>query len=205
MNNYQSYSAYVPQPEETEPTSSHVSRTITGTNRVTFKDGVITEQVVSDRKASSAELNPHHGTDHFGAKAHNPNGTPVIELLPSTVVTLDGVEAPVSTFVAMGRIHKGADGTYSESAGPAQVEAAANADYLPMIDSHMEAVNEALATVPQSDLDGLMAYGIGVAVKGLDPRTLVSRYTQVSGLGGEEGAAKLAVMQNAYQPKPTTP
>lgn len=199
MNNLQTFSTYVPQPDATEPTSSHGNRICETANRVTITDGLMTESASGKDSATVADLNPWQGTNSFAATARNANGTPVTELLPTTLVTIDGVQAAVSTWVAQGRLQKGADGTYSEAAGVPEAAPVETADYLPMDQQGMAQVNQALDTVDQGNLGGLMAMGIAVAVNGLDPRNLSHKFTSVSGLGGEDGAARLAAVRDAYQ------
>src|SRR3989442_998629 len=78
------------------------------TTFVTTTDGEVVERSSGIDKGTTAELNPYHGTDSFAATARSPNGMPVTELLPTTLVTIDGVQAPVSFWVSEGRIEKAA-------------------------------------------------------------------------------------------------
>lgn len=65
----------------------------------TSNEGVMTTHAVGHDKGTTAELNPYYGTNHFGSTAQNPNGSPVTELLPTTLVKIDGVQAPISFWV----------------------------------------------------------------------------------------------------------
>lgn len=166
---------------------------------VSITDGRITEARTQADRATTAELNPHHGTEHFGASAVNPNGLPVTELLPDTLVTIDGVQAPVSFWVDQGRIAKGADGTYSEvQAQPEEAPKVDTSDVLPIESATMDRINAALDPVPQEDLDSLIAVGQGVATGRLDFATLAQKFAQVSGQSPTETASRLDVLVGAY-------
>lgn len=200
MSDYQSYTAFQAPVDVAPPISSYQAARITGeTHRVTFTDGVVSQGVDSKESARVSDLNPWAGTDHFAATARNPNGTPVTVLLPTTLVTVGGVQAPVSSFLASGVLQKMADGTFTEAEAVPEVAPEDTSDVLPMDADAMAAVNAALDTVDQGNLDGLMAVGIAVAVNGLDPRTLGHKFSAVSGYGGNEGAQRLETMRAAYQ------
>ena len=153
----------------------------------------------SKESATGADTSAFAGTSGFEATARNQNGTPVTVLLPTTLVTIGGVQAPVSSFLASGILQKMPDGTYTEAAAVPEVAPEDTSDVLPMEADAMAAVNAALDTVDQGNLDGLMAVGIAVAVNGLDPRTLGHKFSAVSGYGGAEGAQRLETMRAAYQ------
>lgn len=201
---FQSFQTYQAQPATPEPTSSHGNRFCETANRVTFVDGVMTETTAGTDKATTAELNPWHGTDSFAATARNPNGTAATEIRPTTLVTIDGVQAAVSSWVAQGRLHKAPDGSYQEAAGTPEAAPVDTSDVMPMDAQAMDAVNAALDTVDQGSLDGLMATGVAVAVMDMDPRTLEHKFSRVSGLGGEDAAQRLGTMQAAYQAQADT-
>ncbi len=193
-----SYSTYVHTPEETYG-SSQSSKDNPAVLTVTSVNGVMTESNAQVERGHTGQLNPAHGTDSFAATACNPGGQPVTEILPTTLVTIDGVQAPVSFWMAQGRIQKAADGTLSESAGTPKALPVDTSDVLPLSEAAMAQVNQALESVPQEGLDGLAATGIAMALGTLDPRVMAEKFTQASGFGGAEGAGRLAAMQGVFQ------
>lgn len=193
------FQTYAPTPGDVPGPSSHQTRICGVVQRVTLTNGAMTEESIATDKGRVSEVNPWHGTDSFKATARNQNGTPVHELLPTTLVEIGGVQASIATFVAQGVLHKSADGSYSESPAVAEVAPVDTADTLPLTEQAMAQVNEALAPVDQGSLDGLLATGLGAALGTIDNRTLQHKWTQVSGLGGDEGQAQLAVVVGAYQ------
>lgn len=200
MSNYASYThgqdnarpEYIPQ----SGPQVYIRDTVTSVSTV---DGVVTETTQGHQKGTAAELSPFHGANNFAATARNVNGSPVMELLPSTLVTLDGMQAPVSFWVTEGRLQKGADGNYSEAAGNAPAQQEDRGDYFPMPDSHMGRVNEALALVDQDNLDALIGLGTGAAIGRLDTATLAYKFGQMSGLDTGESQARLTTIKAAYQ------
>jgi len=206
-DNFQRYSAFPTSKDAPAQASSYTpARTVGETQRATFTDGVLTQGTDTSARATGTDTSAFAGSAGFEATARNPNGVPVTALLPTTLVTLDGVQAPVSSFVAAGRLARGADGTYREATAAelaqrtaAEVAPADTADILPMEPDSMAAVNAALEPVPQHSFDGLAAVGVGVALGTIDPAVLALKFTEVSGLGGEDAAQRIGFVQAAYQ------
>lgn len=197
--NLSSYQTFQAPAESTEERPAVQVRVLDAVHSVATTDGAMTESTLSTDRGHTGELNPHHGTDHFGATAVNPDGLPVTELLPDTLVTLDGVQAPVSFWLSQGRIVKGADGIYSEAqAQPEEAPQVDTGDVLPIDSAVMDNINAALESVPQEDLDGLIAVSQGVAIGRLDFNTLAHKFGQVSGQSPGETAARLGVIVSAY-------
>jgi len=201
MTNLQQYQAGAEHAQDDSATFKGARAIVRDT--VTFatsNDGVMTGTTVSHDKGSTAELNPYHGTNHFGATAQNPDGTVVTELLPTTLVKIDGVQAPISFWVNEGRVHRGADGTYSEAAGQAVEAPKANPnDFLPISPEAMDHLNRALEPLPQDNLDALMATAVGIAAGRLDEASLVAQFANVTGLEMEDSRGRMQVMQAVYQ------
>ena len=202
MSNYQSYSTFVAPTEPAGQAFSQV-RVHDTVYRASSNDGAVTESIQSNDKGNAGELNPHHGTSSVLATARSPNGVPLTEILPTSLVEIDGVQAPVSFWVTEGRLQRAADGTYSESnnsapAVKAPVEADTS-DYLPIPDSAMSAITAALDSVDQGNLDGLAGVGMGFAVGRLDEAALTRKFSQVSGLDAGESHARLTTIKAAYQ------
>jgi hypothetical protein len=63
----------------------------------------------------------------------------------------------------------------------------------------MAQVNDALDTVDQGNLEGLIGVGMGTVVGRLDESALLHRFQQASGLGSVEAAQKLDTIQTVYQ------
>lgn len=118
MSNFQSYTAFEAPAEEAPVTTWHATRVHDSAYRVSTTDGVMTESVLKQESGRLAELNPFHGTDSIFANARNANGLPVTEILPTTLVEIGGVQAPVSFFVSEGILQRNADGTYGEPTAP---------------------------------------------------------------------------------------
>ncbi len=201
MNNYQQYQAGTENAQH--EATSHTGATATVRDTVTFatsNDGVMTGHTSGHDKGSTAELNPYYGTDSFGATAQNPDGSPVTELLPTTLVKIDGVQAPISFWVGEGRLQKGADGKYTEATGQA-VEApmADPNDFLPITGESMDRLNHALEPLPQQNLDALMATAVGVSLGRLDPASLATQFSNVTGRELEESQGRMAAVQAIFQ------
>lgn len=167
--------------------------------KVSTIDGIVTETAQGIERGSHAELNPWHGTDSFAATARNPNGAPATELLPNTLVTINGLQGTVAFFVAEGYLQKGPDGTYTEGPGNAPQVAADTSDILPISPAAMDQINQALEPVPQADLEGLIGIGMGTAVGRLDGAALVHKFAQASGCDLAESGERMAVIRSAYQ------
>jgi hypothetical protein len=199
MSNYQSYQAYQAPAEEPRVFGPTVAIRDT-MSRVTMSGDVVTETSATGHKTTTSELNQFLGTGTFAESARNQNGVPVTELLPTTLVTIGGMQAPIATFVSAGLLVKTASGSYAEpTAQTVQAPQADTSDVLPISEDSMAQVNLALDSVDQGNLDSLMAVGMGVVTGRLDPSALAHKFGQVSGYGGEEGAARLAVVRGAYQ------
>lgn len=201
MTNLQQYQAGTENVQPEAPT--HKGARVAARDAVTFatsNDGVMTGHISGHDKGSTAELNPYHGTTHFGSTAQNPDGSVVTELLPTTLVKIDGVQAPISFWVSEGRVQKGADGKYSEAAAQA-VEAPKEDpnDFLPIDKSSMERVNHALEPLPQENLDSLMATAVGIAAGRLDHESLAKHFASVTGRELDESQGRMEAVQAIFQ------
>ncbi len=198
-NNFQSYTSYVAPVEPAGQPFAQV-RVHDTVSKVSSTDGTITETTQANAKGNSGELNPYHGTDSIFATARSPNGAPVTEILPTTLVEIAGVQAPVSFFVSEGILQKNPDGTFQAATGkPEAAPAADTSGMQPLDPAAMGTINQALAEVPQGNLDSLMASATGVAIGRMDTASLVQRFAQASGLGIEESQARVATITAAYQ------
>lgn len=203
MSNYQSYTIGQddPQPENIRDDSGATGVRVNIRDTVTMvssTNGVNTETTQGHQKGSTAELNPYHGTDSIFATARQPNGRAAEVILPTTLVEIDGVQAPVSFWVTEGRLQKDGDG-YKEASGNPEAAPVDTAEVMPMHDQAMASVNEALAEVDQGSLDGLAAVAVGIAAGRVDPGMLAQRFGQVSGLTPDESQARVATITAAYQ------
>lgn len=167
---------------------------------VTSNDGAVTETTQTHDRGNSGELNPHHGTASILATARHPQGLPVYEIEATTLVEVNGVQAPVSFWVSEGVIQKNADGTFTEATSkPAEVPQVDTAEHHAIGPHQMAIVNAALADVDQGALDGLAATAMGVAVGRLDASALSIKFSQVSGHDGEQGSGRLDSIKAVYQ------
>ena len=207
-SNFQRYSPMLnePQPENIRDTSQvRIHDTVT---RTTTVDGQVTETSHTHQRATAAELNPHHGTGSVLATARNPDGRPVLGILPTTMVEIDGIQAPVSFWVKEGRLHKTADGGYGEGGTSEQqsAQAAATAaaqastgDIVPLSAEGIAGVNLALGTTPAGHVDGILGMAAGVVSGSMDAATLVNHFSRVSGYSPEDCEARLTVMLGPFQ------
>lgn len=199
--NYQGYSSFV-APEEPAGRAFSQVRVHDTVYRASSNDGVMTESIQANDKGNAGELNPYHGTASVLATARSPNGLPLTEILPTSLVEIDGVQAPVSFWVTEGRLQRAADGTYSEANNAPALKApdvVDTSDFLPISDTAMSAINAALDSVDQGNLDGLAGVGMGFAVGRLDAAALAQKFSQVSGLDSGESHARLTTIKEAYQ------
>lgn len=200
MSNFQSYTAFEAPAEEAPVTTWHATRVHDSAYRVSTTDGVMTESVLKQESGRLAELNPFHGTDSIFANARNANGLPVTEILPTTLVEIGGVQAPVSFFVSEGILQRNADGTYGEPTAPAEETPQDDgSDYLPVPERSMEAINAALEPVEQKNLDSLIGVASGVVAGRLDEAALVQKFGLLSGLDAEESLARVNTITAAYK------
>ena len=196
----QTYSSYV-APTEAAPSSAWQGiRVHDAVQRFSSVDGEVTASTDALNDSGNAgQLNPYHGTDSVLATARNANGSPVTEINGTTLVTVKGTEAPVSFWVNEGYLQKGADGEYTSGTPNAAPEAASTADVLPLDAASMAAVNDALATVEQANLDSLIGVGSGVASGRLDEKALAFKFGQASGLDATESHARLTTIKANFQ------
>lgn len=199
--NLQSFSTYQGPTEPTSAPQWNAVRVHDGVNRMSSIDGVLTETAdAANGKGHAGELNPYHGTDSIFATARSPNGLPVTEILPSTLVEIAGVQAPVSFWVSEGILQKQADGSYGQTEGKAEAAPEDTAaDFLPLDAAAMGSINQALAEVPQGNLDSIMAVATGVAIGRIAPGALAQKFAQASGLSIEESSARVATITAAFQ------
>jgi hypothetical protein len=118
MNDFASYRIGQddPQPEAQAPTQSGpVVREHTGASRIVLNGSSVDEAVLTDRIGRTSELNPYHGTDSILATAKHPTGLPVTEIVGTTLIEVNGLQAPASFWATQGLLQKDADGTYSEA------------------------------------------------------------------------------------------
>lgn len=203
-NNFQSYSTYQAPAE----TAGHEWRAIQvhdTVHQVSTIDGLVTETSQRNDAGHSGELNPYFGTDSIFATARNPNGSPATEILPATLVTIGGVQGPVSFFVAEGILQKNQDGSFSPSTDAPQVVPETDpTGQLTISEQEMAGINAALAEVPQGNLEGLVATASGVAVGRLDSAALAERFAQSSGLDVADSQARIAAIASTFQQKAET-
>jgi len=206
MNNVTSYCAYADQNADLPENQSArpVIRANVGVSKVTSNGGVMEIQSAAPVQINGAEINPYYGTDSFAATARNPNGLPVTQILPSTLVRIDGLQAPVSFFVDEGMLALQADGTYIQTE-PNQAPAPADAsDYLPIDDAGMASINDALAPLEQKSLDGVAAFAVGVAIGTLSMDALANRFTVETGCDPAEGTRRIGAAAAVYQAQADT-
>ena len=198
-DNFQSYQSFVPPTEAPSQPTLQV-RVVDAVNRVSIGAGNVTETApLANAKGNAGELNPFHDTSSIFASARNANGSPVTVIQGDTLVTIGGTQAPVSFWVSEGILQQAPDGSYGEGKPQAAEQEANGGDLSPLPDLAMSEVNAALAPVEQSLLDGLAAFGTGVAIGRLDGAGLVTKFQQASGCDSDEAHARLTTIKAAYQ------
>ncbi|CAM5796330.1 hypothetical protein [Rhizobacter fulvus] len=200
---YQSYMIGQDDPQPIPDAMAHPQsqHRIGGTvSVVTTIDGVVTETTRGQDRGNTGELHPYHGTDSLLASARHPLGLPLYQIEATTLLEVNGVQAPVSFWVKEGVLQKNQDGSFTEAAS--RPMAAAQADtsgFHPIADHQMAIVNAALGDVDQGNLDGLASVAMGVAVGRLDASALSHKFSQVSGHDGEQGSGRLESIRAVYQ------
>jgi hypothetical protein len=208
-SNYGSHQTYQGLPTEPLPDVGivRINADAGRTTSVSIHDGVAVTDTTSGQRVLSSELNPHHGDGSVFATARNPRGFAVTEITPDTLITVAGVQGPVSFFEAQGLVHRGTDGRYAEGSGEPegapeetpQGSQDADADHMTMTIEAAQSVDDALAVVPDQHIDPLAALGVGVAAGELDMSTMTARFAEYSGVSPEEASTRVATMRDAYQ------
>jgi len=147
--------------------------------------------VVSFRSAST--------TDSWQATATTKTGRPVSKITGDCLVTIAGIQGSVDFFVSEGMIQDDGDGKYSTGTGPAETPAIQEGDHLPIGDGDMSVINAALEPLPQQSLDQITAQAIGVAIGSLDNSSLVTKFSQASGLDIADSQQRLTAIGAVYQ------
>jgi hypothetical protein len=198
MSNFASYIAYVPTHEVFE--AGPQIRQEAPVHRVGMNEGRVTatsEQAVD--RGNSGQVNEYSGTDAWQATARTVSGRAVADIQPETLVEFNGLQAPVSFWVAEGRLAKTADGTYQVPAAAAPVAPAGpDANFSAIPADAMETVNMLLEPLPQTSLDSIQAHAAGVASGRLTQASLVAKFATLAGIPLEDAAARLGVMNAIY-------
>jgi len=173
-----------------------LARVVGPASRMDVIDGEMVDRTQARETATVAEVNPHHGTESALATARHPRGLPVYAIEADTLVTINGVEATVAFWCKEGHLQKTATG-YTDATPQAAQEAPQVSEGL---DDHaMAAVAQSLQGIEPSNVDGLIATGIGAAIGKVDTQTLVAKFSQLSGADHETSAARLSVAADAFQ------
>lgn len=198
MSNFQSYSSYVPTHEVFE--AGPQIRQESPVHRVGMNEGRVTatsEQAVD--RGNSGQVNEHSGTDSWQATARTVSGRAVADIQPDTLVEFDGLQAPVSFWVAEGKLAKAADGSYQVAAAPAPAAATGpDANFSGIPADAMETVNVLLEPLPQAALDSIQAHAAGVASGRQTQESLVAKFATLAGVSLEDAAGRLGVLSAIY-------
>jgi hypothetical protein len=196
MTTFASYQGGADQPEtEVHYEPVRIRDTVTRTSTV---DGVFTEDSTTIERGDS-NVNPYAGTDSILATARNKDGSAASIIGPDTLVEIDGLQAPISFWIAEGRLSKTSDGSFTEAGEARQQTESAPEGFAPMSDQAMARVNAALEPVDQSDLDGLASTAVAVGLGKFDRTALVSKFSTASGLSPEEASASVNAILAEYQ------
>jgi hypothetical protein len=195
----QSYQTYVPQPEDVDIPPAQRDGNVS--HRVAFVDGQMTEIVESRHtQGNSGQINPHYGTDTWEATARTPEGRAVEEITDTTLVTIGGLQAPVSFFVKEGNLQKLPDGTFAEGTGESKEgPKETNDDVFRVNDEAMSVINDALDPLPEHALAGFTAQGIGAALGRFDEASMVKKFADGSGLELADSQQRVDAIKAMYQ------
>ncbi|NMM06342.1 hypothetical protein [Polaromonas sp.] len=198
-DNFQSYSTYVPQGNEETFSRGPQIREEMPIHRTSSIAGVMTES--SEKNIDRSDSGHDTTTGGWLASARSTTGRAVsqADITPDTLISFDGMQAKASFWVSEGRLSKGADGSYTEGAGPVEAPQVVQGDIAPIPDAVMEGVNAALEPLPQSSLDMITAHGISVALGHQDDASLTRRFAQVSGLELADSHERLTAIKAVYQ------
>lgn len=199
MTNLVQYQTFVHADlEPPTPTGVQIKENL-DTVSISTIDGVTTETRKGTESGRVSDNNPHAGTESILATAVHPRGLPVHAIEDSTLVTVNGLQAPASFWVKEGLLTKAADGTITEAtAVPQEVSDEASSDDIrPIHPENMAEIHAALQGVEESSVQGILAIGVGVATGRLDMAALEAKWAQVTGQGGED--SNLGRMQEILQ------
>jgi hypothetical protein len=197
MNDFQSYSSYVP-PEEAYTQTPSI-RQDAPVHRVNTSDGAMTEKSDNLERGHSGQINPASGTNTWQATATTTTGRAVSEITADSLVSINGLQGKVSFFVGEGILQKNSDGTFSEGEGKPQQEVEETGDILAFDDDAIADMNQALEGVPAQYTDILAATATGVALGRIDHAQLIAKFGTSSGLDPATSRARIAILQNGYQ------
>lgn len=201
MSNFQSYQSYQAAPDAPDAEASGVRIHVgTGTQAATVVDGVMTDTFRGHEKGHSGELNPHHGEDSVLATAQHPKGLPVYQIEDSTLITVNGVQAPASFWAKEGVLTKAADGSYAEATGqPPAPQEAQGEDVFPLHPDNISTIDAAIGGIDGSHATALAAAYIGAATGRLVPDALARKFGELTGLQGEEALQRIGVVQGIFE------
>ena len=201
-DNFQSYSSYVPH-EEVFNTGPQL-RVDSPVHRVAMSGGAVFESVEqATQRGNEGQINPAYGTDTWMATARTTDGRPVAEITGDSLVTIAGVQAKVSFFVAEGVLQKAPDGTFTEGTGTPDA-VPMEGDYAPIPDHAMAQINQLLEPLPQAALEPILALAAGVATGRLTDAALIAQFATSARISPEDSAARLTVIKAVYQAQTDT-
>lgn len=198
MSNFQSYSTFIPSGNEELFTTGPSLREDAPVYRSSSINGTTTDSVEQsiDRGDSG-----HTEKEGWKATARSEAGRAIAgpDITAETLLTFDGMQAKASFWVSEGRLTKGADGTFSEGQAPAEAPPEVQGDISVIPDSIMEGVNAALAPLPQSSLDSIIAHGMSVATGRSDDASLTKQFAISAGLELADSHERLTAVKAVYQ------
>lgn len=139
------------------------------------------------------------------ATARNPNGGfRTNDITAASIVEIDGVSAPISTFLQIGAMVKDGDGfalagqTQDPTNGADQRQEA-NPDTATLDAAQERAALEALAPISQSTFDSCIASGAALVTNEMNFEDIVAKVSTQTGLDPDDAAQRIGVVRDTYQ------
>lgn len=209
MGDFASYSAYQPTAEEQMVTQhkpeQHHERTHTS---ITVRDGQTVSETSGVQRVSTADLSPY--TD-WRSTARTQSGFPTMEVTGDSLVTINGMEGTVKSFVMAGVISKDyatatATGEGSKAAelqdhrrNDPQETPSVDPDVVSHPPEMVEAIQASVADVPQHAYDSAMVAGMAMATGAVSMDDVVQGLSRNSGMDPSKAAQVVEFNRHAYQ------
>lgn len=208
---YASYSTYVPPAGDQQQDAPQgdltnyrgvTIRESTGPMTATVRDGeVTTSHGVSGRYDASNLARDMYGEDDWRGTARSKHGSPTTVITQDSLVTLNGVQGQVSSFVRSGDLVEVSPGVFQlPTEGESQQAPEAINDVASMPEGVAGAVDEALAPVPDHAIAPLITAAVNVVSgQGGDMQSLVAKFVAASGVEPAEAQSRAEYIIAAYQ------
>ncbi|MYN39786.1 hypothetical protein GTP55_10415 [Duganella sp. FT109W] len=197
-----SYQTYVPNEADIpngEQSSSGINY-VSGGVAITFNKDSATATSTTATSVSTSELSVFEDGD-WRQTARTPSGSPTNLIEGKTIVRLNGVEAPIDSFVRSGILLKSGDNyTLPNAPQPEQqVQEQYNPDAATMPPEIEQAANDALAPFEQGTYDAAIANSVALAVGDMDMSEMTAGIVRRSGMDPADVEQRAQFVVSAFQ------